>query len=446
MNAHLQLTLRRSNQMSEVSGLAARVSSGRTRLCTFQRSGCPPKILMLHSTRPGTLDSGDLPKGQPQQALDGSRGTPTLALLLPDMRGGGAERVALNLALGFAQRGHAVDLVLLQATGALLDAVPVGVRVVDLGVHRIRGLLVPLVRYLRRERPAAMLVSMWPLTALAVLARRLSGVKTRLVLSEHTTWSQAELLQRPGVAWQVRTSMRWLFPGADAVVCVSRGAADDLARFTGLDRNTLTAIHNPVSGQQTAVATGACGPAGWWLGPNKRVLAVGALKGEKDYPTLLRAFARLRQTTDARLLVLGEGVCRPALEALVRELGLNDAVDLPGFVANPAPCYRHADLHVLSSVAEGFGNVIVEALEAGIPVVSTDCPCGPAEILDGGRYGRLVPMRDPEALARAMAAALAEAPDRQALRARAAEFSVDRAVDRYAALLFPQPAGTGHPR
>ncbi|MDP2163204.1 MAG: glycosyltransferase [Hydrogenophaga sp.] len=362
-----------------------------------------------------------------------------VAIFLPHLGGGGAERAAVNLANDFARRGYTVDLVLLSVVGDLLIDLLPGIRIVNLKANRLRGGVFPLVRYLRQAKPVGLLASMWPLTALALIARVLAGVSSRVVVAEHTTWSKSELLSRWSVGWQVRTSMHHFFPKADGIVAVSNGAADDLARFARLDRRSISVIYNPVVGPERPVSDEVLQPAGWWNGPHKRVLAVGTLKAIKDYATLLDAFAVLRQQVDARLLILGEGECRAALELQVRRLGLEGSVFMPGFAKDTAPYYQRADLHVLSSAGEGLPTVIIEALAAGTPVVSTDCPSGPREILVGGQFGRLVPVGDEPALAAAMAESLAATHDRAALKTRAQDFSIDKAVDQYEALLFPQP-------
>ncbi|MDO8777391.1 MAG: glycosyltransferase [Burkholderiaceae bacterium] len=361
-----------------------------------------------------------------------------ITLLLPDLHGGGAERVAVNLANSFAQRGYAVDMVLLSAAGDFLVDLHPGVRVVDLQVKRMRGALLPLVRYLRQARPVAVLACMWPLTVAALWARTLALVPTRVLVAEHTTWSRDEIASSWWGRWKVGNTMHYAFPGADGIVTVSNGAADDLARFANLDRKAITVIYNPVVGDAKPPASAPLAPAGWWTGPHRKVLAVGTLKTIKDYSTLLAAFAQLRQRVNARLLILGEGECRAALEAQARQLGIEGSVFMPGFAQDPSPYYQHADLHVLSSTGEGFGNVIVEALEAGVPVVSTDCPSGPREILSDGQFGRLVPVGDAVALAAAMAESLAATHDSATLKARAQDFSIDKAVDRYEELLFPR--------
>jgi len=361
--------------------------------------------------------------------------------LLPDLRGGGAERVAVNLANSFVQRGYAVDMVLLSAVGEFLADLRPEIRIVDLQTKRLRGALFPLIRCLRLSRPDALLACIWPLTVIAVWARRIARVRTRVVVAEHTTWSMDEIVRSALGRWKVRTTMHFSFPGADAVVAVSRGAADDLARFARLDRADIHVVYNPIVGEARPFADVLHAPEGWWSGSHRRVLAVGTLKPIKDYATLLTAFACLRQSVDARLLILGEGECRAALEAQSRQLGIVDSVFMPGFVKDPSPYYQHADLHVLSSIGEGLPTVIVEALEAGTPVVSTDCQSGPREILLDGKYGSLVPVGDAEALAAAMANALSATHDRELLKARAQDFSIDKAVNQYLDRLFP---GVGH--
>ena len=361
-----------------------------------------------------------------------------ISIILPDLGGGGAERVVVNLANSFAQRGFAVEMVLLSATGVFLaDLVP-NVRVVNLNVSRLRSVLLPLVRYLRQSRPAALLACMWPLTVVALLARALAFVPTRVVVAEHTTWSRDEIASTLWGRWKVANSMHYGFPAADGIVTVSSGAADDLALFANLDRNAITVIYNPVVGDSKPQSSTPLAPDGWWTGPHRRVLAVGRLKTIKDYATLMHAFARLRQRVDARLLILGDGECRAALEVQVRQLCIEASVFMPGFVKDASPYYQHADLHVLSSIGEGLPTVIIEALAAGTPVVSTDCPSGPREILCDGQFGCLVPVGDAAALAVAMADSLAVTHDTAALKARAQYFSIDKATDRYLELLLPQ--------
>jgi glycosyltransferase involved in cell wall biosynthesis len=257
-----------------------------------------------------------------------------------------------------------------------------------------------------------------------------------VVAVEHTTLSASRNGRTPLRRAVIRATLRAAKPFVHRFVAVSRGAADDLARLAGLRAQDVEVAYNPIDVAPRAPAAGPLPPLAWWDGTHRRVLAVGTLKPVKDHATLLRALARLRETHDARLLVLGEGECRAALEAQARELGIGHAVALAGHVADPWPYYARADAFASSSVAEGFGNVIVEALAAGVPVVSTDCRSGPAEILDGGRYGALVPVGDDAAMATALRLAFDAPGDAALRRARAGQFSLQAGVERYDALLF----------
>jgi glycosyltransferase involved in cell wall biosynthesis len=361
---------------------------------------------------------------------------PLIAIVLPDLRPGGVEVLSILLAEEFIRHGYDVDFVLQQTRGELINAIPVGANLIDLKVRRIRYAVVPLMRYLRTSQAAVLLSAMWPLSGIAVLAARASCLGCRVVVSEHTHLSRSAAVRGMSDIVHHRAG-RFIYGRADSVICVSQGVRDDLLQRTGLDGRRVHVIYNPV--KPFSGSTGDVRPeiVDWWYQGGERLIAVGSLKRAKDYPTLLRAFARLRSERDARLLILGEGAERPALEQLIGKLGLVDSVRLAGYVADPYPYLETADLFVLSSAWEGLGNVIIEALVCGTPVVATDCPSGPAEILENGRYGRLVPVGDPQALAAAMAASLAGTPDREFLRARGAEFSVERAADQYLQLLDP---------
>lgn len=364
-------------------------------------------------------------------------GMARIAFLLPNMTGGGAERVALTLMRAFLDRGHEVDLVLMSASGELMTLLPDGVRLFDLKARRVRNLLWPLVRYFRERRPDAMQASMWPVTTMAILARLLSRSPARIVVSDHSCLSQAYRGQ-PIVTVSLRMSVRALYPLADARIAVSAGVADDLGRLSGLDAARWTVIHNPVPAPAEPAVDGAGRDSAAWPAGAARVLTVGRLKHAKNHALLLRAFARVPRERTAHLVILGEGELRADLERLAAELGISDRVSMPGFIADPTPYYRSADLFVLSSDHEGYGNVLVEALHAGLAVVSTDCPAGPREILEGGGYGKLVSCNDPDALAAAIVAALDDTVDKDAQRRRAAELSGDHVVDEYLSLLLPQ--------
>jgi glycosyltransferase involved in cell wall biosynthesis len=360
-----------------------------------------------------------------------------IAIVLPDLRAGGAERVNLHLAREeYLTRGYDVDFVLMRASGQLMDEVPQGARIFDLGASRLRNTLWPLVIYLRRERPDAMRVSMWPLTCVALVARGLASSRCRVVVSDHNMLSTAYAgwggLHRKAL----KTTLALTYPHADARVAVSSGVADDLAALSGMSRSRFEVIYNPIplpvlSDSSISPPHRVCNGSG------RRILSVGTLKAQKNHALLIRAFARMMRLPNDLLTIVGEGALRPDLEALARSEGVEACVSFPGFTAEPGRYYGQADLFVLSSDYEGFGNVLVEALAHGIPVVSTDCLSGPAEILENGRYGRLVPVGDASALASAMEEALASDHDPKALRRRAADFAPSKAADAYLRLLFP---------
>lgn len=361
--------------------------------------------------------------------------TNRIAIYVPSLRGGGAERVMAILANGFAARGLAVDLVLAQAKGPYLKDVSDPVRVVDLGSSRVLFSLPGLVRYLRRERPRAMLSALSHANVVAVWAKQLARVSTRLVVSERNTLSAAAGGAREGRARLLPWLMRRTYPKADGVVAVSAGVADDLAAIIGLPRQDVMVVYNPVV-TETLVRQSHERVAHPWfaLGEPPVILAVGRLTAQKDFSTLVRAFARLRSQRAARLVILGEGELRGMLEAQVAELGFAGDVALPGFMDNPFAWMYHSALFVLSSAWEGLPGTLIQAMACAVPVVSTDCPSGPVEILENGRWGRLVPVGDAEALAVAMAATLDETehPD---VTVRAADFGVDQAVNGYLTVL-----------
>ena len=166
------------------------------------------------------------------------------------------------------------------------------------------------------------------------------------------------------------------------------------------------------------------------------LLGAGKFKPQKDLSTLIRAFAMIRASRPARLIILGEGPQRKTLQALCTELGVLEDVAFPGFVDNPFAYMARSKVFVLSSAWEGFGMVLAEAMACGCPVVSTDCPSGPAEILEDGRYGPLVPVSDPEKMSAAIASTLDDPLPVETLRQRAAVFSDASAATLYRQVLL----------
>jgi len=326
-----------------------------------------------------------------------------VALFLPSLGGGGAERVMVNLARGFAARGLDVDLVLVRAEGPYLADVPDAVRVIRLNGSRVILSLPALVRYLRRERPAVLLSTLNTANVIAACAGWLAGTGTKTFVRQAVPLSHEDGPR----AWVTSWLIRYSYPLAASVIAVSEGVRLDLSKEIGLSLDRIRVVPNPVVTPDLLVKAAEPIDHPWFApGAPPVILGVGRLSGEKDFPTLVRAFADLRRRRELRLMILGEGAQRPRLERLVRDLGIEDDVALPGFVANPFSYIKRASLVVLSSTYEGMPAVLIQALACGTPVVSTDCDSGPREILENGRLGVLVPVGDSIALAEAMARTL----------------------------------------
>jgi glycosyltransferase involved in cell wall biosynthesis len=331
-----------------------------------------------------------------------------LAIFLPSLVDGGAEKSMLKLAHGLAKQGHAVDLVLARAEGPYLAAVPEIVRMVDLKASRVLLSLPALVGYLRRERPDALLSALDYANIVALWARRLAGAPQKVVVNEQNTISLSSQNSMQRRQRLVPRLVKRFYPWADHIIGNSQGVADDLGQVTGLPRQQIQVIYNPVVTPELWEKVEEHLDHPWFeAGQPPVLLAVGRLTVQKDFPTLIQAFAQVRRFQPARLLILGEGPDRPALEALVRELGLEQDVSLLGFVENPYAYMARASLFILSSRWEGLPTVLIEALYCGVPIISTDCPSGPREILADGQYGSLVPVQDATALAETIKLALA---------------------------------------
>lgn len=388
-----------------------------------------------------------------------------LALFVPHMKAGGVANVIANLACGLVERGHRVDLVLSRARGTYLQRVPASVKIVELRYsvwapsHIARAamrdlwslalfstrssrlletlpFLPSLVRYLRQERPVAMLAAKTEANLAAIWATKLAAVPTRLVVSEHTHLPSV-FAGEPG--WRrLAPVVRRNYRHVDVHVAVSDGAADGMCASTGVPRRRVVRIYNGEA-QEGLLSKARAPVAHPWFQPAAPpvILSAARLAKGKNLALLLRAFSHVRRQRSVRLMILGEGPQRTALDALARDLGIRADVDLPGYVENPLSYMARCKVFALSSNYEGLSCVLVQALAVGCPVVSTDCPTGPAELLDHGAYGKLVPLGDHEAFAAALLSALDESPNRDRLRCRVRRhYSADRMAEQYLGVLL----------
>ncbi|MDR2175934.1 MAG: glycosyltransferase [Synergistaceae bacterium] len=377
------------------------------------------KAILDEQARKYMAHKEGLAEGERKKAIEDA---PRVAFLLRDAGEGGAERSSLRLANGLARSGYSVRLLFLKAAGPLLASADPSVETAELG----RGLRsFPL---LTREMNRADFVLPVYTSMRALLAKALFRTRARVVLSQRNMFT----MDRGLVQTRLRfLRCRLLYPHAGACVCVSRGVADEMRTLGLLPEEKIHVVYNPVVTDEL-LTQAETPPNHPWFGGGAPpvVLGAGRLGDQKDFATLIRAFAlAARERKDLRLLILGEGRQRPALEKLIRGLGLADRASLPGYAVNPYSCMKRAALFVLTSRFEGFGNVVAEALACGCNVVSTDCRSGPSEILDGGKYGRLARVGDPEDVARQILAALADPLPSALLRERASFFSESRAVE-----------------
>lgn len=330
-----------------------------------------------------------------------SNNPPHIAIYLRLLYGGGAERAMVNLMHGFVQEGVKVDLVMNTVDGPYLSHVPPEVRIIGLKAPKMLEGLPKLAGYLRQEKPDILLSALHYNNEIALWAKQLSGTSARVFVCEQNTLSIHSRNRRTD-RWAPILS-RLFYPWADGIVAVSRGVAQDVATVTHLPEERIRFIYNPIfiRDLQDKSRINIDHP---WFAPEQPPVIIGAgrLEEQKDFPSLIRAFAIVRKVKLVRLVILGNGKDREALNNLAKELELQDDVAFLGFVDNPYPYMARSRVFVLSSAWEGFGNVIVESLALGTPVVSTNCPNGPAEILDNGKYGELVSVGDIEAMAEAI--------------------------------------------
>lgn len=361
-----------------------------------------------------------------------------IAIFVPSLRGGGAEGVMLNLANSLAQRGYRVDLVVAQAEGPYLSRVRAEVTLIDLSARRIAWALIPLCRYLRKRSPDTMLSALSHANLVAIFARKLANVPTKLAISERSA-----LPKRPaGVKGRaMQFLIKQFYSKADKIICVSKGIEKELRECLNAPEEKILTIHNPVDFDLIDVQRNAPVPHHWLQSKDHFViLTAGRLVKAKDFETLLKAFAMLRKNCNAKLIIMGQGPEEANLRSLASDLGVTHEVDFVGFQQNPFAWMARCNLFVLSSIREGFPNALIQAMACNARVVSTDCRTGPDEILENGKWGMLAPVGDVTVLSEVMMASLACANSPNT-RARALDFKNEKIVDNYESVLLKEVSG-----
>lgn len=355
--------------------------------------------------------------------------------IFPDrLDNGGVGRYTINLAEALMAQGAKVDLFVTAPQGELFLQRPKEARLFVGGGSTKRSIL-PFYKYLRAEQPDLLITANTYIDIVGVVVNLLAGKPSRQVVTIHTAHSADDMSGKKRLKQVYEILCRFLYPQARHIVAVSKAVAQDTKHYFNI-KKPIKVIYNPAV--TPSLYSKSEGRAEHPFFQNKQapvILAIGRLSAQKDFSTLLRGFAALRQQRHAKLVILGEGEERSLLEALAKDLNLGDDLSMPGFVDNPYPYIKNADVLVSSSAWEGLPTVIIEALALGTPVVATDCPGGSSEILEGGKYGKLVAMKNPNALAGAILETLETRPDKTQLQKRGADFSMEASATGYLGLL-----------
>jgi glycosyltransferase involved in cell wall biosynthesis len=359
-----------------------------------------------------------------------------VSLFIQTLEIGGAQRVMVNLANGFAAEGYTTDLVLVTESGDFLEEVAADVRILDLGATRTVTSIPQLGRYLQNVEPLTMISAMTHTNVAALIANGVARGHTNIIVTEHADWTKRKKYNKEGMKNRLLAfTAGGLYSLSDHVVANSETVKQSITEKSRLSEDSIRMVPNPVVTNKLKRQKEG-GVQEWFKkleGPI--VTSVGRLAPEKDYPMLLRAFQQLRNDLDASLLLIGDGQSRSGLEALAMELGVKEAVIFAGEMRNPFPYLARSSVFALPSISEAFGNVIVEAMACGCPVVTTRCSTGPVNILNDGEYGRLIPVGDTDAMSRALRTELLSPTKESVLQSRADDFSIETVLPMFEALL-----------
>lgn len=363
------------------------------------------------------------------------RSSKQISVFIPSLSVGGAERVTINLAEALNKDGFEVDLLVADSTGEFADSIREDINIIELNnampLIGILGVIPSLRNYLSQSESATLISSLTRTNVTTAIAQKISSGDVSCIGIEHLNITDKEPPLREKIIF---TLARFFYPQMSSIVAVSEGVADSIVKEFGIDERNIIVIPNIVVTDNLKEQIDTSTEHRWATGDFELIVSLGRLSDQKDYPTLLNAFSRLKNDT-ARLLIIGEGELKDELIQQAHQLNIQDRVEFTGYVDNPYKYIADASLFVLSSKREGLPTVLIEALGCGCPIVSTDSPSGPKEVLDFGRYGYLVPVGDPDRLAGAIDAELSKAHDKTVLLQRANYYSAKTVVPRFKQLM-----------
>lgn len=358
-----------------------------------------------------------------------------IALLTPTLDGG-VGRVFLLLAKGFKKRGFSVAIWTI-AGGAYAKEAEKSVPVEYLNVERARKIIKPLIKFLKEKKPEVVLAASFHINCIAVLSKIFSRSKSKLFLAEHTSLDAAFKTLLFHKSFVAKALVRSLYKKTDGLIAVSKGVAESVARYAKIPNDSVKVVYNPVITEEMMKLSQESVTHPFFDQTEPVMLAVGRLSSEKDYPTLIEAFKKVNQIKKAKLIIVGDGPEKSEIENKIHNLKLSDRVSLIGSSENPYPYFKKSNLYILSSIREGLPTTLIEALALKTPIVSTDAPSGPREILRDGKYGKLVPVKNVAALADAILETVnsdkINIPD-EAI----APYKTEAAVENYLKILFPE--------
>lgn len=352
-----------------------------------------------------------------------------LAIFIPNLRFGGAERVVIDLANFWSSNGFEVDLVVFDLSGEYSSQVSPKINLVNLNSGRMLTAIVSITGYLRNTNADIVWVNLWPLTAFVLFCKLLVRRNLRVFVTHHNQLKSSYVKGSPLREVIVRLTLSLIYRNAAGVSCVSKGLCGELGEFSLSMRVSPKVIYNPLARRD--VSRGYLPRANWISAGILKVLSVGELKTQKNHELLIDSIAFVKKYREVECVIVGDGVLKGHLQKKIDGLGLTDVIRLVGYCADPFPWYRTADVFVLTSDYEGFGNVIVEALSVGLPVFSTNCKSGPAEILEDGKFGKLFKCGDSEGIARGLINFNSTEVNKRLLIGRSLDFDVEKISTQY---------------